>query len=146
MTEKQTKSRNAWARVFLVVGIAGLSLFVFGIGVFAGAMDKSLGESPTLLLNETISVSRSPDWKYGPGFYAAVVRVTKNESGQLDASCRVYVADANYFSDFRLGSAASFKAAYLKWRTMEWTEDELIVGSEDANTVRIKRTAIETHR
>jgi len=96
-------------------------------------------------LSEVVAFSRSPDWKYGKGFYAAVV-ATERRGSKLFAYCRIHIADTRYCQDEQLGVVNSKEEARSVWGRLEWTADSLIIGSQPGKKIVVKRSEIETHR
>ena len=144
--ENPPLNRKVLQKIGPVAAIAMLIVISMALGWFAREIGSFLNDSPTFALDELIAAGRSPNWKYGPGFYTAVVRAHRVEDGSFRGMCDVYVADTDYSEKIELGNAASFKDAFAKWHAITWTDDELIVGSDSAHAVRVKRAQIELHR
>ena len=79
----------------------------------------------TYELGESVTVSCSPDWKYGKG---------------------VHVGDTNYMESIELGQVESIAEAMEKWGDLVWTDDSLIIGSDGPYQIIVARKQIEKHR
>jgi hypothetical protein len=97
-------------------------------------------------LENLVIVSRSPDWKYGKGFYTAVVIATPKTDSTYDIVCKVHVGNANYYEYIELGQVDSIAEALEKWGDIEWADDSLIIGKDGPLQKVVSRKQIETHR
>jgi hypothetical protein len=133
--------------VFVTVFIAWTWL-VFMSGRLIEAMDVAFDEvgSATYKLEELIVVSRSPDWKYGKGFYVAVVSAIQNDNSTYDVGCKVHVGNANYFEYIPLGQVASLAEVMDRWGMIVWTDNALIIGTDGPYQKIVAKKEIETHR
>jgi hypothetical protein len=117
-------------------------------GKIMSSIDSSLDEveHASYKLEDIVTISRSPDWKYGSGFYTAVLIAIPNDDLSFDVVCKVHVGNANYYENIELGQASSVAEALDKWGDIEWTEDSLIIGKDGVNQIVVSRKQIETHR
>lgn len=117
-------------------------------GKIISAIDNSMDEigNASYKLENLVTVSRSPDWKYGQGFYTAVVVITPNTVSSYDVICKVHVGNANYYEQIELGKADSLAEALEKWGVIKWTDDSLIIGKDGPLQKVVSREQIETHR
>lgn len=122
-----------------------LLLISFFLGTIFNSLNDFLNKEPSYNISDVVLISRSPEWKYGLGFYVAVILIEKSENG-FDVSCKVHVGNHNYFENIPLGSVSTIEEAYHKWDTITWTNDELIIGSSSDSPVIVKRNKIEQHR
>jgi len=96
-------------------------------------------------LEDIISISRSPKWKYGKGFYVAVITLEK-EGAIFKVNCKVHIGNENYFESIALGNVSSKEEAYSLWGKTRWTDTSLIIGSDKQSQVTVERSEIESHR
>jgi hypothetical protein len=112
------------------------------------SIDTSMAdvEHASYKLENLVTISRSPDWKYGKGFYTVVVIATPENETSYNVVCKVHVGNANYFEYIELGQANSIAEALDKWEDIEWTDESLIIGKDGPNQKVVSRKQIETHR
>ena len=108
-------------------------------------INTALQSTVTYSLEDVILISRSPDWKYGKGFYTAVVML-KKEGDIYNVNCKVHIGDSSYNQLVALGSVTSKEEAYSRWANVEWTDTALIIGDNAPYQVTVKRSQIERHR
>ncbi|MEG3755835.1 hypothetical protein [Psychromonas arctica] len=96
-------------------------------------------------LENIISISRSPKWKYGKGFYVAVITL-KKEGTIFKVNCKVHIGNENHFESIALGNVSSKEEAYSLWGKIRWTDTSLIIGSDKQSQVTVERSEIESHR
>ena len=100
---------------------------------------------PSYKIEDVVLINRSPKWKYGLGFYVAVILIKKSEKG-FNVSCKVHVGNHNYFENIPLGYVSTIEEAYHKWGAISWTNNQLIIGSSNDSLIIVKRDKIERHR
>ena len=133
-----------YVALVLIVGI--WSWFMITVGGIVSSVNTALDGPTVYELDNLVTVSRSPDWKYGKGFYTAVIVMIPKGDSTFDVECRVHVGDANYFENIVLGQVASLAEAMDKWGDIEWRADSLVIGKEAPYQKIISRQRIETHR
>ncbi len=140
--------RNYLKYIAVLVAFCLWTWLSFISGKIMLSIDTSMDEveHASYKLENLVTVSRSPDWKYGKGFYTAVVIATPENETSYNVVCKVHVGNANYFEHIELGQASSIAEALDKWGEIEWTEDSLIIGKDGPNKIVVSRKQIEKHR
>ncbi len=137
-----SKMNKSLKRKLFFTSLIVISFFLGGL--FNG-LDKLSNNKPLYKIEDVVLISRSPKWKYGLGFYVAVILIKKSENG-FNVSCKIHVGNHNYFQNVPLGSVSTIEEAYHKWGVVSWANDALIIGSSIDSLVTIKRKQIEQHR
>ncbi len=140
-----TKSKTM-RRLLIAVGIFIALFAAYFIVQFTAIVDSALTETVNYELGEIVVVSRSPNWKYGKGFYVAVVTAVKKKESKYFARCKVHVGNHNYFQNVELGEVNSFQEAIERWGELTWTNDQLYIGSKGPYQKVVARKNIERHR
>ncbi len=109
------------------------------------SIKSAFQDSVTYQLEDTILISRSPEWKYDKGFYVAVITL-KKKGTIFNVNCKVHIGNENYFESVALGNVSSKEEAYSRWGKVKWTDTSLIIGSDKLSQVTVKRSQIENHR
>jgi hypothetical protein len=122
-----------------------LILIAFFLGTVMQALKSAFSDNVVYELEKMVLVSRSPDWKYEEGFYAAVVTL-KKEGDFFNVECKVHIGNENYYEHISLGKVSTEKEAYARWGKIQWTNDSLIIGTKESKQVIVKRSKIVRHR
>ena len=139
--------KNIFKYIGIVILLGTWTWLAYTFGVVNTVISASLPEPVmTYELGELVTVSRSPDWKYGKEAYVAVIYVNENNSSTYDIECRVHVGDTNYMESIELGQVESIAEAMEKWGDLVWTDDSLIIGSDGPYQIIVARKQIEKHR
>jgi len=124
-------------------------MLLLSTSFFLGAVYKSIISafqgSVVYKLESLILVSRSPDWKFRNGFYAAAIVLVQNKE-KFNVVGKIHIGDMNYFEHIQLGSVNSKEEAYSTWGKVEWTDDSLIIGNNEMTKITVSRSKIEHHR
>ena len=125
--------------------ISSLIVFSFIFGMIISSLKSDLFDPPYYHIDEVLSISRSPEWKFGKGFYVAVIKLEKEKS-HIKGVCKIHVGNHNYFTHINLGKAKSMKEAYSLWGDTQWTNDAFIIGKDKDHQITVMRKKIENHR
>jgi len=141
-------NRKLLKNIVLFVALCLWTWLSFISGKIMSSIDVSMDEveHARYKLENLVTVSRSPDWKYGKGFYTAVVIATPENGTSYNVVCKVHVGNANYFEYIELGQTNSIAEALDNWGDIQWTDDSLIIGRDGPNQKVISREQIEKHR
>ena len=141
-------NRQSLKYIVILVAFCIWTWLSFISGKIVSSIDTSMDElgNASYKLANLVTVSRSPDWKYGTGFYSAVVIATPKTDSSYDVVCKVHVGSANYYEQIELGQVESVAEALEKWGDIEWTDDSLIIGKDGPLQKVVSRKQIETHR
>ena len=141
-------NRKYFKYIVIVLALCLWTWLSFISGKIVTSINMSMDEveHARYKLDNLVTVSRSPDWKYGKGFYTAVVIITPKNDSSYDVVCKVHVGNANYFEYIELGQVDSLAEALDKWGDIEWTDDSLIIGKNGPHQKVVSRKQIETHR
>lgn len=138
------------ARSVLRRVLSGLLLVLaFYAGRACESLDRGLDHlaDAEYLLADIVAVSWAPDGKYGPAFYAAVVRTSRLPDDRLEVFARVHVGGMNYFDDVgKLGVVANRAEALHEWGTITWAPERVYFGSNPHKRRFLSREQIERHR